>query len=212
MIGPTIQSPLRQCERWSLTMADDSNDTKNAKDPVSLLRMRLLLGPPTSTTDPFSDDSDTKEKASPARDPAHVTLRAIGEKFATRLQLLWSYQREIGAVASATSFTNMASVMALMLEVAESAEGRNPEDALAACRFTLVLKLADGSEQTDTTTMAVYEGRHLKSLRDRIKYHDAALRLLHETAIQQLVNAYEQLMSDIVQRHIFRNHASAAAD
>jgi hypothetical protein len=183
---------------------------KTSDDGGKVVKIGLRLSAPKQEQP--GQPEELNQSISPIIKPGDVPLESIGSKFTTRLQLLWTFVGEIGPVAASTSFTNMASVLALFADINESSKGRKPTDALADCEFTVAFQRADGTTDEIAIPFTVFERRHLKSLSDRVKYHDAALRLLHETAVQQLVNAYEQLMGDMVRRYIFRNHSSAAAD
>lgn len=141
-------------------------------------------------------------------------LDAVAHQFATRLQLLWTYVRQIGSAAQSTSFANIAGVLALVNEIAESAKGRDKEEAIATFRFIFDLEAMDDKRQrrTHSFTLLVFEERHLRAIRERKTYHHAALRILHETAVQQLVNAYEQLLAALLRGHIAANTSEAARD
>lgn len=196
-------------------MADDVN--ANKAEEYRVLAMGFRLSP---VDGPAEADKDGAAEGKPAGesvgqgDPAPVSLGDLGDQFATRLQLLWTYVKEIGAAAQSTSFANMAGVLALVDEIAEAAKGRDPKDAIASFEFFVKLKESEGREQAKELKLKapLFEHRHARAIRERSKYHDAALRILHETAVQQLVNAYEQLLADLLRRHIATNTAEAAKD
>ena len=152
-----------------------------------------------------------------ARSPAAFvttvpSLDDAGLHFTTRLQLLLTYRREIGAVAGAASFTNLVSLFALLSEMAQASHDRNTADALASFSFDVLLEEPDGERRRFSAGGPIYEAHHLQAVENRVKYHDAALRLLHETSVQQLVNSYERLVGDIARSHILENTESAAGD
>ena len=78
-------------------------EPKHETEPLKLLSMRFRLKP--------VDTIEASEKTSgktPLEQP-QLSFRHIGEQFSTKLLLLWTYMNEIGRVADATTFTNMAS-------------------------------------------------------------------------------------------------------
>src|SRR5690606_9479122 len=82
----------------------------------------------------------------------------------------------------------------------------------AIAELRVELDAGDGEKTPVALTVPVTNERHLKVIGEHAKYHDAAMRILHETAVQYLVNAYEHLMGDLVRRHIFHNTREAAKD
>ena len=202
---------------------------KNSKSSKPWVReMSFGFGPPTpgGWSVSFQDESDpssrqemptTLPKVSNApEDSGAATGRrsfdAAGEQFGTRLQLLLTYRREIAAVAIGTSFANVVSLFALLSEMAAASRKRNATDALASFSFDIAFEDAEGNAHQFSTRGPIYEHHHFKAVADRAKYHDAALRLLYETTVQQLVNSYERLIGDIARAHIFENTRVAAKD
>jgi hypothetical protein len=173
---------------------------------------RFKIASFTLTLAPVADSNAAAVHTDSYQSKQFPAWNQIADRFATRVQLIWTFLKEIGTVADATSFTNMASVFVLLLEIADAAQGKDDADALAVCKLALGGTTDDGTPQAVEISAPVHEERHLKSLRERTKYHDAALRLLHESAVQQLVNAFEHLLGDIVRRHIFNNTGAASRD
>ena len=173
-----------------------------------------LQDPPT----PSSRDDQTPTVPAEARhgtaDQPTVgpSLDAAAQQFATRLQLLLTYRREIGTVAGATSFTNSVSIFALLSEMAEASRNRDEADVLASFSFKVLLEDDHGTVRRFSAGGPIYEPHHAEAVANRMKYHDAALRLLHETSVQQLVSSYEQLIGDIARSHILENTQEAATD
>ncbi len=173
-----------------------------------ILEMRLSLRPPGEPQSPNEDDGPP---ADDALTPRNILQSA--ELFTTRLQLLLTYMQEIGSIAQATTFTNMASVIVLMTELKDTAQLQGESThPIARCEFEVVF--GNDNEETDrfTLTQSIYEQRHLELVEDHGKYHDAALRILHETVVQQLVNAYEQLLGDLVRRRLWADPSMAPKD
>ena len=185
--------------------------------------MSFALGPPVAggwsasfeeESDPASQRESTSgevgevagQRGGGAGVKGRVTLDAAGEQFGTRLQLLLTYRREVASVASATSFTNIVSLLALLSEMAAASRGRDESDALASVRFDLTFEDENGEERRYVAKGPIYERHHYKAVEDRGRYHDAALRLLYETTVQQLMNSYERLIGDIARAHIFESN------
>ena len=202
------------------------------QDPNKLGALRgigLSLGPPqaggwsiTTQEEPSPSSRDDQTPTTPqgassgTAGPEHAaagrSLYDAGEQFATRLQLLLTYRREIGTVARATSFANAVSIFTLLSDMVESSRDRDGTDALASFSFDLLTESEDGSVRRLSARGPIYEQHHVTAVQNRVKYHDAALRLLHETSVQQLVNSYERLIGDIARAHIFENTQKAAKD
>jgi hypothetical protein len=174
------------------------------------------LGPPPAGASKI-DESETNKDSQDAKRGAASQLNSfdrLGHQFATRLQLLWTYVRQIGGAAQSTSFANMAGILALVNDIAETAKEKKEEEPIATFRLVLDLETNDDKREKRTLSFAapLYEERHERAILERRKYHHAALRILHETAVQQLVNAYEQLLAELLREHIAANTSDAAKD
>ena len=143
---------------------------------------------------------------------AKTSLYDAGQQFVTRLQLLLVYRREIGTVASATSFANSVSIFALLSEMVEASRNRDEANALASFSFDLLTEDEDGSVRRFSVRGPIYEPHHVTAVQNRLKYNDAALRILHETSVQQLVNSYERLIGDIARSTILEDTQMAAKE
>jgi hypothetical protein len=173
-------------------------------DKNRLVQMGFRLKPVDSATRP--GDVNTNQPP----DNPQGALWAIGEQFTTKLLLLWTYMNEIRRVADATAFTNMAGALALVVEVIDTA--KNPPTgatALAEVEFDIFAESPETGKHRLRVTEKVYDPKHLRSLREYQRLHDAGLRILHESALQQVVNAYERLIGDLIRWHL--NYDPAAA-
>ena len=177
---------------WTVSLQDESSSSSRDDHAAAI---------------PVEAGSGTEAQA-----PAGTSLDDAAKQFATRLQLLLTYRREIGTVAGATSFANSLSIFALLSEMADASRNRDEADALAGFSFEVLLEDDDGSVLRFSAGGPIYEHHHAQAVANRMKYHDAALRLLHETSVQQLVNAYERLIGDIARSYIFENTQVAAND
>ena len=208
-------------------MADGS--TPNSKKLLKLKEMSFALGPPKPGRWRVSfrrDSSSSSLEGQPPAPPpeagiatkdsepasAGTSLDNSGQHFATRLQLILNYRREVATLARATSFANSVSIFALLSEIAAASRNRDEADALASFAFDVLFEDEDGRSHQFLAAGPIYEQHHYKAVADRAKYHDAALRLLYETSVQQLVSAYERLIGDIARSHIFENAQVAAKD
>ena len=180
---------------WSVSF-QDASEPSSREDPM----------PPMPTTPPKGANAPADSGAA----TGSGSFNAAEEQFATRLQLLLTYRREIAAVARATSFANSVSLFALLSEMAAASRKRDATQALASFSFDAVFEDADGNARQFVARGPIYEHHHFKAVANRVKYHDAALRLLYETTVQQLVNSYERLIGDIARAHIFENTRAAA--
>ena len=172
---------------WNVSIREESNPTSPERQA------------------PAREQGGPKPTREPEQDTAAPAPHEASQQFATRLQLLLTYRREIGKVAAATSFANSVGIFALLSEMAEASRQGNDADALASFSLDLICEDDDGGHHRISTSGPIYEQHHVTAIANRIKYNDAALRLLHETSVQQLVNSYERLLGDIARSHIFEN-------
>jgi hypothetical protein len=183
------------------------SETPQRNEKSNFLSMGFRLKP----IDP-DKEQETVADDNPQEAPQDC-FRRIGDQFSTKLLLLWTYIREIGSVANATTFTNMASALALTFEVIDSAKQQSASTIpLAEVEFEIRAGDTENPADTLRLTEKVYEPRHLKSLQEYTQFHDAALRILHESALQQIVNAYERLIGDLIRWHLTYDPEAAPKD
>jgi hypothetical protein len=164
------------------------------------------------TTRPVEDaEADSTDVSVPKVKASGGEIADIGRRFCTRLQLLWTYVTKIGTVAHATSVTNAATLLALIGELSTDPHGAD-RAALAIADVTIRLKNDHGELKTESLSIPITAERHLKTIAEHRTFSDAAIRILHESAVQQLVNGYENLVADLVRRHILSNTRAAAKD
>lgn len=138
---------------------------------------------------------------------------SIAQRFVTVTQMLWKYMHEIGAVAEQTSITNLASLPVLLRELKDRQKKATAEEkpfAVASLKIEGVDQ--EGKTVTKETEAPIYEISHLEKIQEHQKYHNAAFRILHETALQQLVNSWECILGDILAWHLENNPDSAPKD
>ena len=104
------------------------------------------------------------------------------------------------------------SIFALFSEMISASRNRDKASALASFSIEMVLEDENGDPYPFSVRGPIYEAHHVKAVEDRVKYHGAALRLLYETTVQQLVNSYERLIGDIARSHILENTEAAAKE
>ena len=133
--------------------------------------------------------------------PSDKTLEfnRIAHNYVTVLQMLWKYLQSIYREASSTSFTNIISLPLLLHDI-EGREKKATKEDVPICIFDFHITSEDdeGNPKAITRTSKVYDREHFDKLIKVRDYHNAALRILHETVIQQIVNSYEKILGDVI--------------
>ena len=168
-----------------------SNDDISKK--IEICSMRFSLGPPEGAVSTSSND-DNKDVGVQIS-----SFNMIAQNFITVLQMLWKYMHSIGAVAQRTSIANLASLPILLEEVVEREKiATETESPIAEVEFNITIRDENKVEETKEITAKVYEPNHFKSLDEFRQYNDAALKILNESALQQIVNAYENVICELL--------------
>lgn len=182
-----------------------SNDDLGKK--IEICSMKFIIRPPEGavSTPSNGDISDIGTQV--------PCFNTIGQDFITVLQMLWKYMHSIGAVAQRTSITNLASLPILLEEVVER-EKNAKEDEPPIAEVELNIKIRDENkvEESKDIIAKVYEPKHLESLDEFRQYNDAALKILNESALQQIVNAYEKVICELLTWHFHNNPDAAPKD
>lgn len=118
----------------------------------------------------------------------------IAQNFVTCMQVLWQYAHEVGAVAERTSLTNLASLPSLLKEIEKRRNKAEPNEKPVA---TIVFTFEEEKEQHQRS-FPVFELKHAANLGQCLTQHEKALKLLNETVLQQMVNAWERALGDLV--------------
>jgi hypothetical protein len=142
-----------------------------------------------------------------------ISFSESGNKFTALLLMLRKYMNEIRDVAEATTFTNMVSLPVLAKEILDRAEKAvDGEKPIAESILTLTYLNDKNKEETHEIKSKVYEHKHIEKLEDYNKYHNAALKILNETTVQQIVNSFEMLLADILSWQLTSNPDAAPKD
>ncbi|MBW2631962.1 MAG: hypothetical protein JRC90_09445 [Deltaproteobacteria bacterium] len=180
-----------------------SND--NTGKTIQICSIKFTLRPPEGivAVSPPKNDKNNVGIQMPS-------FNMIGQNFITVLQMLWKYMHGIGAVAEKTSIRNLASLPVLLQDLVEREKrATNNETSIAEVEFGITIRDENKVEETKTITAKVYEPDHLKSLDEFRQYNDAALKILNESALQQIVNAYENVLCELLTWH-FHNKPDSA--
>ena len=142
--------------------------------------------------------NDNIEICTPPSDKI-LEFNRLAHNYVTVLQMLWKYLQSIYREASSTSFTNIISLPLLLHDIKEREKKATKED-VPICIFDFHVTSEDdeGDPKTVTITSKVYDTEHVNILTKVRDYHNAALRILHETVIQQIVNSYEKILGDVI--------------
>jgi len=176
---------------------------------IEICSMRFTIKPPGGDTSTIPEMSEGDLKTG-IKIPS---FNIIGQDFITVLQMLWKYMHSIGAVAQKTSITNLASLPIILEEVAEREKNaKKGETPIAVVEFNITIRDENKNEESKEIYTKVYERRHLKSLDEFRQYNDAALKILNESALQQIVNAYEKVICELLTWHFHNNPDAAPKD
>jgi len=147
------------------------------------------------TLDSGQSDSDSIDDG-PSKDTSINEFRSIAQSFVTYLQVLWEYAHEIGAAAERTSLSNLALLPSLLREVEDRRNNANDDESPVA---TIVFSVEDRKkEQQQEKSYPIYEIEHARKLQDCLIQHNRALDMLNETVLQQMVNAWEHAIGDLL--------------
>lgn len=130
-----------------------------------------------------SDENESIEK-----------FKIIAQNFVTNMQVLWEYAHEVGAVAERTSLSNLEHLPSLLRKVVSRAAAAETQEIPVAA---IVFK-SDVAGTKQEVRFPVYEISQAKQISECISIHTIALRLLNETVLQQMVNAWERVVGDLV--------------
>ena len=139
---------------------------------------------------------ETKSK----EDIHYGELITIGDNFVTILLILWEYICSFGRLCEISSVTSVASLFALINEIRKKEEklkkqrGNKP---FAILNLNLYGKDKNGKEHHDSFKLSIFDLHHLQKINEFKRHNRVALKILHETALQELVNNWEKLLSDL---------------
>ncbi|MFA5146952.1 MAG: hypothetical protein WC515_06250 [Candidatus Omnitrophota bacterium] len=123
-------------------------------------------------------------------------FRSIAQNYVTVLDVLWQYTQEIGLVANNTSLLNFTKLPTILDELrARNKKASSTEKPVA--NFTLSIKKKNLKKKE--AIIPIFEISHLKKLSDYFRHNDKALHLLHETVLQQMVNAWEKVLASLLE-------------
>ncbi|MGX9367249.1 hypothetical protein ACTVJH_14625 [Desulfoplanes sp. PS50] len=137
-----------------------------------------------------------EENISPKEEKLRKLLR-IGNGFTTILQMLWKYVNSIGLLAETTSVTSLGTLTVLLDEINQIAKNRN-DNPIAELEIEMHGVDETNEEKKHQQKVKIYDNSHLQKIIQFKQHNQAALSILHESSIQQLVNAWEKLIADIV--------------
>lgn len=145
----------------------------------------------------LSRDESSEQVEVPTNDGGSTEqFRSVVQNFVTCLQVLWQYAHEIGTVAACTSLTHFAGLTSLLKEI-QTRQGEALSHETPVAEIVVTMDNGDTGQQQETR-IPVFEVDHAKRFTGFHTEHNKALRLLHETVLQQMVNAWERTLGDLV--------------
>jgi len=120
-----------------------------------------------------------------------------GRDFTTVLQMLWKYINSIGRLAETTSNTSIGTLIIILDEIKQIAKNRK-DKPIAELEIEIQEKRKNNKEKINKQKVKIYDHSHLVKIMEFKQHNQAALSILHDTAIQQLINAWEKLLADIL--------------
>jgi hypothetical protein len=142
-----------------------------------------------------SDESDGAAGTSPVGGSIEQ-FRSVAQNFVTSLQVLWQYAHEIRTVAERTSLTNLAHLPSLLRDI-EKRRNEAARDEVPVAKIVFAVE-NEKTAQQQQKSFPVFELDHARKLGQCLTEHNKALRLLHETVLQQMVNAWERVLGDLL--------------
>jgi hypothetical protein len=182
-----------------MNLENKNNSDGNLNAGIEICSMKFSLRPLKGLDATLSD---TEKSIDYIQIP---NFNMISQKFNTVLQMQWKYMHSIGAVAQNTAISNLASLPILLREVIEREKiAGQYEIPIAEAEFKITIRDKNKNEETKEIMAKVYDHSHLISLDEFRQYNNAALKILNESALQQIVNAYENLLCELCKRSINR--------
>lgn len=131
-------------------------------------------------------------------------IEQIGSDFTALMQMLNQYMNEIGSVAEQTARTNIFNIIPFIRELSEEEKSTDEsEEPVAEVEFEINFR--SGKEEIKNLLIEsnIYKYEYIEKVIEFQNQHDASLRILNETGIQQIVNAYEKLIGDIIEWQLY---------
>ena len=133
-------------------------------------------------------DSETRQ--------LEVTFLRVEQSFVTQMDMLWKYTHQAGTAAERTSLANLAHLPDLLEAItARQTKVKRSRPTIATVTFRLEDKAKGLSAEK---SYAVHDVENVNALQEHFACHATALRILNETALQTMVNAWEKALSDLV--------------
>ena len=134
----------------------------------------------------------------------NLNFTIIAQDFLLVLQMLWKYMHDIGSVAFKSSIINLAGSTELFNKILTREKKAKPDDKpIAIVDATIVVRNKNNEKKEKSFSAKVFEFEHLELFDEYKMNSHAALRILNESALQQIINAYEKLLGELLVWHFF---------
>jgi len=155
----------------------------------------------------FPENDTNGEKAEKKNKFRYVKdIEQIGSDFTALMQMLNQYMNEIGSVAEHTARTNVFNVIPFIRELNDEAKSNHEDlDPLAEVEFEINFTSEENESKSVVIESDIYKREYIEKIVEFQNQHNASLRILNETGIQQVVNAYEKLIGDIIEWQLYNN-------
>lgn len=183
----------------------EKSQSNNSDKNFKICSIKFSLKPKVNDSIIIEDKDDAFEQT--------PSFNIIAQEFMTVLQLLWKYMHSIGSVAERTSISNLATMPLLLDKISErEKKAKESESPIAEIELNIDINDEINKESSKKISINIYEIEHLLALNEFRQNIDAALRILNETALQQIVNAYEQILWQLLSWHFYNNPDAAPKD
>jgi hypothetical protein len=139
---------------------------------------------------------------------AETDYITLFHRFVSNLQVIWRYGHEVGSLAEKSSLLKLAELPKVVKRIKEKQKNYSNK-AIAEITFSIPDKT---NSSVIEKRLHIYDSEDLSEILKIYKSHKLALRLLNESLLQQIVNAWELLLGDILSWNLKQNPDSISKD
>ena len=132
------------------------------------------------------NEKEEKEEKEERKTEAAYKLNKALRNFTTILQMLWKYVNSIGFLAGATSNTSIGAILVLLDEIKLVAQ-QETKPPFAELEINIKARNKAGDEKNVIQKLDIHNPSHFQKIIEFKRDSEAALHILHDTAIQEWV-------------------------